>query len=245
LHRLGNRLFSVSVFPMARLKATRSWSEANRSTAMSMHSVASPAITFTPPKRNSLTQIPGDEGWPIIGKTLEVLADPKGQVERQAAKYGLVYRSHVFGETSLVLLGPEANELVLFDAAKQFSSTLGWGPVLGLSFPRGLMLLDFDEHRLHRRALSVAFKSGPMKSYLAELDTGIAARVTQWKARPGPILFYPAMKQLTLDLAATSFLGAGIRSAAPKAVARTCSRNCATRPMKTGRCCRRRTSSII
>ena len=55
-------------------------------------------------------------------------------------------------------------------------------PILGRLFPRGLMLLDFDEHRLHRRALSVAFKSGPMKSYLAELDKGIAARVAQWKA---------------------------------------------------------------
>ena len=44
---------------------------------MSMQSAASPAITFTPPKRNSLTHIPGDEGWPLIGKTLEVLADPK------------------------------------------------------------------------------------------------------------------------------------------------------------------------
>ena len=52
---------------------------------MSMQSVASPAVTFTPPKRNSLTHIPGDEGWPLIGKTLEVLADPKGQIERQAA----------------------------------------------------------------------------------------------------------------------------------------------------------------
>ena len=177
---------------------------------MSMQSVASPAISFTPPKRNSLTHIPGDEGWPLIGKTLEILADPKGQVERQAARYGLVYRSHIFGETSLSLLGPEANELVLFDQAKQFSSTHGWGRILGLLFPRGLMLLDFEEHRLHRRALSVAFKSGPMKSYLAALDTGIAARVAQWKARPGPMLFYPAMKQLTLDLAATSFLGADI-----------------------------------
>ena len=152
---------------------------------MSMQSVASPVYTFTPPRRNSLTHIPGDEGWPLIGKTLDVLADPKGQVERSSAKYGLVYRSHLFGETSLVLLGPDANELVLFDQAKQFSSTLGWGRILGLLFPRGLMLLDFEEHRLHRRALSVAFKSGPMKSYLGELDTGIAARVAQWKATAG------------------------------------------------------------
>jgi cytochrome P450 len=172
--------------------------------------MASPAIALKPPRRNSLTHIPGDEGWPFIGKTLDVLADPKGQVERSAARYGLLYRSHIFGETSLTMLGPEANELVLFDQARLFSSSLGWGRILDLLFPRGLMLLDFDEHRLHRRALSVAFKSGPMKSYLAGLDTGIAARVRQWKAQPGPMLLYPAMKQLTLDLAATSFLGADL-----------------------------------
>jgi cytochrome P450 len=175
---------------------------------MSMQSVASPAFSFTPPKRNSLTHIPGDEGWPVIGKTLQVLADPKGFIERNAARYGHVYRTHMFGETSISLLGPEANELVLFDQAKLFSSTHGWGSILGRLFPRGLMLLDFDEHRLHRRALSVAFKSGPMKSYLADLDKGIAARVARWKSKPGEMLLYPAMKQLTLDLAATSFLGA-------------------------------------
>ncbi|MGY3463707.1 cytochrome P450 [Bradyrhizobium sp. LM6.11] len=109
-----------------------------------------------------------------------------------------------------MLLGPEANELVLFDQQKLFSSTHGWNKVLGLLFPRGLMLLDFDEHRLHRKALSVAFKSGPMKSYLGDLDRGIAARVAQWKAKPGEMQLYPAMKQLTLDLAAASFLGADI-----------------------------------
>jgi cytochrome P450 len=177
---------------------------------MSMQSVASPVNIPVPPNPKALRHIPGNEGWPFIGNTLAVLADPKGQIEKSAAKYGLIYRTHLFGETSITMLGPDANELVLFDQARMFSSTHGWGPILGLLFPRGLMLLDFEEHRLHRRALSVAFKSGPMKSYLVDLDRGIAARVKQWKARPGEMLVYPAMKQLTLDLAATSFLGAGI-----------------------------------
>jgi cytochrome P450 len=176
-----------------------------------MQSVASPVVPIlTPAKRTSLQHIPGSEGWPVVGRTFAILADPKGEVERMAARYGLVYRTRVLGETSITLLGPEANELVLFDQSKLFSSTHGWGMILDRLFPRGLMLLDFEEHRLHRRALSVAFKSGPMKSYLGKLDTGIAARVAQWKAQPGPMLFYPAMKQLTLDLAATSFLGADI-----------------------------------
>ena len=180
---------------------------------MSMQGVAAPptAAFMKAPKRSALAHIPGDEGWPIIGRTLSVLADPKGEVERMAATYGQVYRSRVLGETSISLLGPEANELVLFDQTKLFSSTHGWETILGRLFPRGLMLLDFDEHRLHRRALSVAFKSGPMKSYLAQLDSGIAARTQRWRQQPpGPMLFYPAMKQLTLDLAATSFLGTEI-----------------------------------
>jgi cytochrome P450 len=177
---------------------------------MSMQGLISSDTPLVAPKRSALAHIPGDEGWPVVGRTFEVLADPKGQVERMAAAYGLVYRSRVLGETSISVLGPEGNELVLFDQTKLFSSSHGWGSILGLLFPRGLMLLDFDEHRLHRRALSVAFKSGPMKSYLAALDAGIAARVRQWRAKPGEMLFYPAMKQLTLDLAATSFLGTGI-----------------------------------
>ena len=85
---------------------------------MSMQSVASPVYIPVPPNPKALRHIPGNEGWPFIGNTLAVLADPKGQIEKSAAKYGLIYRTHLFGETSMTLLGPEANELVLFDQAR-------------------------------------------------------------------------------------------------------------------------------
>jgi cytochrome P450 len=159
-----------------------------------------------PPPISGLSHIPGDDGWPIFGHTLPLLADPKGFVERRAQRYGLVYRSRAFGTGYVSLLGPEANELVLLDPQKIFSSGLGWDVILGRLFPRGLMLLDFDEHRLHRRALSMAFKSGPMQSYLSVLNTGITRGIAQWP-RGRVIKFYPLVKKLTLDLAATSFLG--------------------------------------
>jgi cytochrome P450 len=159
--------------------------------------------------RNELAHIPGDDGWPVLGHTLSALADPKGFVEDRVRRFGPVYRNRIFGEVSVGLIGPDANELLLFDPQKNFSSALGWDAILGRLFPRGLMLLDFDEHRAHRRALSVAFKAGPMKAYLAQLNEGIAARIAQWP-RGKEFAFYPAIKQLTLDLAATSFLGADI-----------------------------------
>jgi cytochrome P450 len=154
-----------------------------------------------------LAHIPGEDGWPVVGMTLQLLADPKGEVERLAARHGRVYRSRAFGVRTINLMGPEGNEFVLFDRHRIFSSADGWDPFLGRLFPRGLMLRDFDDHRVHRKALSVAFKTEPMKAYLDGLNAGIARGVAGWLARPGEMLFYPAIKQLTLDLAATSFFG--------------------------------------
>jgi cytochrome P450 len=133
-------------------------------------------------------------------------------------KHGPVYRDYLFGVRSVHMLGPEANELVLFDREKNFASSNGWGFLLDRLFPRGLILMDFDEHHLHRKALGVAFKPTPMKAYLRALNDGISGRVAEWHlagSRQGgttDLHFYPAIKQLTLDLAATSFLGLGLGS---------------------------------
>ena len=159
-----------------------------------------------------LAHIPGEHGWPVIGNTLGVLRDPIGTANTMYRRYGPVYRNRVFGMTSVALLGPEANELVLFDRDRIFSSHGGWGPILDRLFPRGLMLLDGEEHRLHRKALSVAFKPTAMKVYLAALNAQIGARLADWHAqlrrsRNEELRVYPAIKQLTLDLAASAFLG--------------------------------------
>jgi cytochrome P450 len=161
----------------------------------------------------SLAHLPGEDGWPLIGNTLTALRDPVGHVEAMHRRHGPVYRDRLFGVRSVAMLGPDANELVLFDRDRNFSSSQGWGFLLDRLFPRGLMLMDFDEHRLHRKALGVAFKPAPMKAYLGALNDGIARRIAEWhlsragQGSSGELTFYPAIKQLTLDLAATSFLG--------------------------------------
>ena len=157
----------------------------------------------------AVAHIPGDGGPPLVGNTLRMLADPHGFAERMISTYGPVYRNRAFGGWAVMLAGAEANELVLFDRDKIFSSEQGWGPLLDRLFPRGLMLLDFDKHRGDRRALSVAFKPEPMQHYMGALNRGIAEAVAGWGARNATsgLRFYPAIKQLSLDLAAESFLG--------------------------------------
>lgn len=153
----------------------------------------------------ALAHIPGDGGLPLVGNTFKMLADPPKFAREMVAKYGRVYKNRAFGGWQVAMVGAEANELMLFDRNKVFSSEQGWGPVLDKLFPRGLMLMDFDHHRTDRRALSIAFKPGPMRHYSDALNRGIAQDVAGWADKP--MLFYPAIKKLTLDLAADSFIG--------------------------------------
>ncbi len=157
------------------------------------------------PSDDALAHIPGEKGWPIVGNTFKMLADPHGMAKALVAKYGRVYKNKAFGGWNVALIGADANELVLFDRNKLFSSEQGWGPILDQLFPRGLMLMDFDHHRADRRALSIAFKPEPMRHYADALNRGIARQVEEWGS--GTMRFYPAIKELTLDLAADSFIG--------------------------------------
>ncbi len=161
---------------------------------------------WLPPRQGQdIGYVPGRDGWPLIGTTLEQLKDPHAFTKKMVGEFGQVYRTNSFGGRFVQLVGPEANELVLFDRDKVFSSEQGWGPVLNLLFPRGLMLMDFEKHRMDRRTLSIAFKPEPMKLYANALNEGISKRVAEWSGKS--FAFYPAIKQLTLELAAASFLG--------------------------------------
>ncbi len=162
---------------------------------------------------NDVSHIPGEDGLPVLGNTLKMLRDPTKFGMDMFHKYGPVYRNNAFGGANIALLGPEANELVLMNKDKLFSSEQGWGPVLNLLFPRGLMLMDFDHHRIDRRALGIAFKPEPMKSYAALMGDTIGTQTANWQ---GPVTFYPAIKQLTLDIAAGAFLGLPLGGEADK-----------------------------
>ena len=171
-----------------------------------------PGAAFLPhdlphPGYRALSHLPGlpPARIPML-RMISFLRDPLGVSQAMLDAYGPVFRRQDFAGWGVSLIGPEANELLLFDRDRLFSSELGWGPILGRLFPRGLMLMDFEEHRVHRKTLSVAFKTEPMRHYLDGLLAGIARETADWGGR-GVFAFYPAIKALTLDLAAVSFLG--------------------------------------
>jgi cytochrome P450 len=111
----------------------------------------------------------------------------------------------LLGAPVVTALGPDATEAILVNKDKAFSQS-GWTYFIGPFFRRGLMLLDFDEHRYHRRIMQDAFTAARMGDYLERMQPGLRDRIERWPPGPG-FAWYAAVKQLMLATAADVFVG--------------------------------------
>jgi cytochrome P450 len=150
----------------------------------------------------------GDPGLPLVGKTLTFLRrGPELSLEHYD-RFGPVSWTNAFGMPIVLVVGPEASQQVLVNKDKAFSQS-GWEWFIGPFFERGLMLLDGDEHHHHRRIMQEAFTRTRLEGYVEQVRDLVDARVPQWpQDEPFPI--YPAVKELSLEVAASVFMGAGV-----------------------------------
>ena len=147
-----------------------------------------------------------DKGLPVIGRLLDYLKDPVALMERQWTAYGPVSRLPVFGAKAVLLLGPDACEEAFRNKDKAFANGPAWTRLVGPFFTRGLMLIDFEEHHGHRRIMQEAFTRDRLESYAESMGPAIERGLAAWQPQQD-FRAYPALKQLTLDIAADIFMG--------------------------------------
>jgi cytochrome P450 len=150
--------------------------------------------------------VPGDGGLPLLGYTAQFLSGKLTISRERYDRYGPVSWFRVFGIKVVTAQGPDACGEVLQNRSHAFASGPGWSFLIGPFFQRGLMLLDFDEHHLHRRIMQQAFTSDRLAGYLEPVNSTLAAGLAGWPS--GDFHVYPAIKQLTLDVATRTFMGA-------------------------------------
>jgi len=151
--------------------------------------------------------VPGDGGLPVLGYTAQFVSGKLTTSRERYDRYGPVSWIRVFGLKVVTAQGPDACGEVLQNRSHAFGSGPGWSFLIGPFFHRGLMLLDFDEHHLHRRIMQQAFTSERLAGYLEPMNATVADGLARWPAGDD-FLVYPAIKQLTLDVATRTFMGA-------------------------------------
>jgi cytochrome P450 len=150
--------------------------------------------------------IPGDGGLPLLGYSLDIAQGRMLADLSRYQKYGPVSWLRAFGMKIVSVGGPDAAGEVLQNRDRAFASGPGWSFFIGPFFERGLMLLDFEEHHLHRRIMQEAFTSARLRGYLAAMNHALDVSLDGWPAGPR-FRVYPALKQATLDVATRTFMG--------------------------------------
>jgi len=160
-----------------------------------------------PPPGSDLKPVMGDAGLPVVGHMIETFRGGPEYMLHIYNTLGPVRYAYSPALPAVVALGPDATQTVFSNRNKDYSQT-GWNPVIGPFFNRGLMLLDFEEHMFHRRIMQEAFTRTRLSGYVEHIDQ-VASQVmaNDWVANDPRFLFYPAVKELTLDIASLVFMG--------------------------------------
>ncbi|WP_020108225.1 cytochrome P450 [Nocardia sp. 348MFTsu5.1] len=159
-----------------------------------------------PASGSDLKPVMGSYGLPVLGHVLESVAQPLDFGRERYRRHGPVSWTGALGFRVVTVTGPDALQEVWLDKKKVFSSEIGWKPIIGPFFHRGLMLLDFDEHLFHRRIMQQAFTRPRLDGYLALTRPLVSETLSTWT--PGDkVLLYDRTKALLLTMASQVFIG--------------------------------------
>src|SRR5438067_4862610 len=137
------------------------------------------------PPGSGLKPVLGDAGAPLIGHSLDSMRFGVDFALTRYQTYGPVSWMGAFGQKIVLLCGPDATQSALVNKDKAFSQD-GWRHFLDAFFHRGLMLLDFEEHHLHRRIMQEAFTRDRLGGYLRQLGPVLKRRSRGRVRAPAP-----------------------------------------------------------
>lgn len=147
---------------------------------------------------------PGDFGLPIIGETLEFFNDPDFSKKRHQ-KYGPIFKSRLFGKSTIFVFGSEANNFVLTNENKYF---IGIFPpsTVALLGPLSLSVQTGSIHQQKRKLLYQAFQPRALAGYVDTMGSIADQYLKKWE-NMGQLTWYPELRNYTFDVASKLLIG--------------------------------------
>jgi cytochrome P450 len=158
------------------------------------------------PDCTELPHIPGTYGLPLLGHMIQFVRDLRGMVDNNVAKYGSIAKINLNNNKGVLVAGPDYMQTILLDKERNFSTEMAYRNTLGRFFPGGILLKDFDEHKMQRRIFQTAFKNDAMRTYVQHMNNIMSADMDSWRDIPA-FVFFPPLKKTLLTTAARIFAG--------------------------------------
>ncbi|XP_071914634.1 cytochrome P450 724B1 isoform X2 [Coffea arabica] len=145
---------------------------------------------------------PGSLGWPLVGKTLEYLKPHKsnstGQfLQEHCSRYGRVFKSHLFGNPTIVSCDLELNTFILQNEGKLFASSYPKS-VQSILGKLSMLLVSGEQHRkIRSTAVSHIGTSKSRPDFLRYIDKLSSSLMESWKERKRVPFFKEAKEART------------------------------------------------
>lgn len=148
---------------------------------------------------------PGRLGLPIVGETINFALDPRF-IEKRQKKYGPIFKTHLLGRKTIVVIGADANRMVLSTDFDRFSWRQGWPSTFKELLGESLFIMDGAEHQHKRKLLMPAFHGRALLNYWTTMEQITLSYLERWE-QLGRFSWSSEFKKLTFDIASKLLLG--------------------------------------
>ncbi|XP_035255586.1 cytochrome P450 26A1-like [Anguilla anguilla] len=149
---------------------------------------------------------PGTMGLPFLGETLQMVLQRRKFLRIKRQKYGCIYKTHLFGNPTVRVMGAENVKQVLLAEHKLVA--VQWpASVRTILGSDTLSNLHGAQHKNKKKAIMKAFSREALENYVPVIQEEVRSTVTDWLQSESGVLVYPEMKRLMFRIAMRILLG--------------------------------------
>ncbi|KAH9297115.1 hypothetical protein KI387_028797, partial [Taxus chinensis] len=162
-------------------------------------------------RKKQMNLPPGNMGWPVLGQTVQYLkphaaTSPGRFMEESCARYGKIFRSHLFGHPTVVSADPELNKFILQNEGRLFECS--YPSTIGGILGKWSMLVLVGEMHKHMRTIALNFMSNKKlrSKLLDDIEMQTLLTLKSWEKMKQPLSVQSETKKFTFNLMAKQIL---------------------------------------
>ncbi|MEL6460809.1 MAG: cytochrome P450 [Cyanobacteria bacterium J06621_15] len=147
---------------------------------------------------------PGNFGLPVIGESISFFND-SDFTDKRYKKYGSVFKTSIFGNPTIIMIGSEANRFLFTNDNKYFSNQ--WPRSTRILLGSASVAVQRDGiHTKRRKILSRAFQPRALSEYTCAMEEILQNYCEKWE-NMDTLTWYPEIRKYTFDVACKLLVG--------------------------------------